>query len=60
MLMLPLNNDILLRSINIRQLVQNTIRVKEIFKKKFSPIITFNGLNGSVELSFDHINKIWD
>ena len=58
--MLPLNNDILLRSINTRQLVQNAIRVKKIFKIKFSPIITSNGLNGFVELSFDYIRKFWD
>ena len=58
--MLPLNNGILLRSINIRQLVQNAIRVKEIFKIKFNPIIASNGLKGSVELSLENINKIWD
>ena len=37
--------------------MQNAIRVKKSFKIKFSPIITSNGLNGSVEDDLNDSNN---
>ena len=56
--MLPLNNCILLKSINTTQLVQDAIGMGKISKIKLSTIVTSNGFNCGIELSFNHVGKV--
>ena len=57
--MFSLNNSILLRGINTTQLMQNSIRVKKIFKIKLSSIITSYGFDFAIKLSGHHSCKLW-